>query len=98
MKLPQSLKDFFWDVDFEALDTDTHKFLIIKRILDRGHTADIKWLRTQYDSGEIARVLYTSRDISRPTAKLWADLLGLDHRKVVCLQQPYTPIHFGQSS
>ena len=97
-KLPQSFKKYFWDVDFEEVDAEKNAFLVIKRVLDRGNTPDIKWLLERYGSQEIKKVVMTTRDLSRPTGNFWSIVLGLPPDKVLCLQKPYSPIHFGLSS
>ncbi len=95
IKPPKSFKQYFWDVDFEKLDVKKNYFLIIKRVLDRGKTDDIKWLLKNYGKKKIEEVLMGSKDISRPAGYFWANLLGLDINKLPCLQKPYSPIHFG---
>ncbi len=97
-QLPQFLQPHFWDVEFNALDVKKHAFLIIKRILDRGNLADIRWLVKTYGEEEIKKVVMTTKDLSRPTANFWADIFSIDKSKVSCLQKPYFPIHFGLSS
>ena len=94
-KLPSHFKDYFWDVKFDDLDTTTSPGFIIKRVMDRGDTAAIRWLRTTYDNNQIKAVLLKTKDLSRPTANFWADVLGLDKSKILCLTKPYSPIHFG---
>jgi hypothetical protein len=96
--LPKSLREHFWDVEFEELDTDRHAHLIIKRILDRGNLSDIRWLLKIYGKDEIKRVVMGTRDLARPTGNFWADILEIDKTQVPCLQKPYFPIHFGLSS
>ncbi len=97
-QLPQNLQPYFWDVKFEELDSKTHAFLIIKRVLDRGALSDIRWLLKTYREDEIKKVVMQTKDLSRPTANFWADMLHVDKSQVVCLQKPYSPIHFGLSS
>ncbi len=97
-QLPEYLRSYFWDVDFEDLDIKTHSFLIIKRILDRGNLSDIRWLIKTYGKDAIKEVVVETKDLARPTGNFWADVLNLDKNKIVCLQKPYFPIHFGLSS
>lgn len=97
-KLPEFLKPYFWDVKFEELGVKEHSFLVIKRVLDRGNTSDIKWILATYGKDAIIDVVLRTKDLSRPTANFWAEILGLDKSKVPCLQKPYSPIHFGLSS
>lgn len=96
--LPEFLRAYFWDVKFEELEVERHAFLVIKRVLDRGNFRDIRWLVKTYGRDKIRKVVMTTRDLARPTANFWADILGLDKTRVPCLQKPYFPIHFGLSS
>ncbi|KKQ28307.1 MAG: hypothetical protein UU14_C0045G0008 [Candidatus Roizmanbacteria bacterium GW2011_GWB1_40_7] len=98
MQLPESLRSYFWDVKFEDLDLKKSRTFILKRVLDRGNTKALSWLRQNYTNQEIEKLLLTSRDISPKTANFWSLFLGIDKRKVVCLQKPYSPIQFGLSS
>lgn len=96
--LPEFLKPLFWDVEFADLSLKEDSFFIIKRVLDRGTTPIIKWLRSQFQDSKIAEVVKQTRDLSSQTANFWSDVLQLDKSQVVCLQKPYSPIPFGLSS
>lgn len=97
-QLPEFLRSYFWDVDFDKLEVEKHAFLVIKRVLDRGSLRDIRWLVKTYRQEKIGGVVLKTKDLARPTANFWADLLSLDKSQVQCLQTPYSPIHFGLSS
>lgn len=97
-QLPEFLQQYFWDVAFEELDIKKHAFLVIKRVLDRGSLRDIRWLVKTYGKDVIKKVVMSTRDLARPTANFWADILKLSKDQVPCLQKPYSPIHFGLSS
>lgn len=96
--LPATFKSYFWDVDFNSLNQEENKNFILKRVLDRGDTQALTWVTQNYNRKEIAKLLFTVRDISTKTANFWADFLKLDRAKVLCLQKPYTRIPFGLSS
>jgi len=97
-QVPEFLRSYFWDVEFEKLEIKRSAHLIIKRVLDRGSLSDIRWLLKTYGKDEIKKVVMGTRDLARPTGNFWADILGLDKKQVPCLQKPYSPIHFGLSS
>lgn len=94
-KLPTPFKPYFWDVDFNGLTAENSPNFIIKRVLDRGNTFAIKWLRENFSDEQIKSVLSKTKDLSRPTGNFWADLLKLDKSSMPCLTKPYSPIHFG---
>ncbi len=97
-QVPGFLRSYFLDVAFEGLRIKTHAFLVIKRVLDRGNFSDIRWLVKIYGKDQIKKVVMETKDLARPTGNFWADMFGLDKRRVPCLQKPYFPIHFGLSS
>lgn len=96
--LPDFLRPYFWDVEFEKIELTKNSQLIVKRVLDRGNLHDIRWLIKTYGKNEIKKVVMGTRDLARPTGNFWADILGVDKTQVPCLQKPYFPIHFGLSS
>ncbi len=96
--LPEFLKPYFWDVDFSELEVEKHKFLITKRVIDRGNSRDVHWVIDTYGLDAIREVVLKTRDLSRKTAHFWALILDLDPKQVPCLQKPYSPIPFGLSS
>jgi len=97
-KLPKSFEQYFWDVDFDSLSLKKSRLFILKRLLDRGDTKAIRWVFKNYQKEEIKNLILISRDLSPKTGNFWADFLGIDKRKVVCLQKPYSRIPFGLSS
>lgn len=94
-KLPEFLKPYFWDVEFEEIKVGESEMFVTKRIIDRGDSKSLHWLRQHYSKDTILRLLKESRDLSAKTATFWADYLGLKHSEVLCLQKPYSRIHFG---
>ena len=89
MKLPRSFKQYFWDVDFEKIDPQKSDQYVIHRLIDRGNDKAIKWLLKNYPKDLIKKVVAERRGFSPRIVNFWADFLGLDKRKVVCLQKPY---------
>lgn len=98
IQVPEFFRPYFWDVKFDLLDFKKSRTFILKRVLDRGNTKALRWVRQNYTNQEIENLLLTTRDISPKTANFWAFLLGIDKKKVVCLQKPYSRIQFGLSS
>jgi hypothetical protein len=93
--IPKRLQSYFQDVDINQLDQETHTDFIIKRLLERGSTSDILWLKQKYTKKKFRHVLQTYRDLSRKTGMFWAALLNMQPSEVKCLQTPYRAIPFG---
>lgn len=97
-KLPEYLRSYFWDVDFDAMKIGESPMFVVKRVIDRGDSQALRWLNLHYSKDIIGKLLRESRDLSAKTATFWADFLGLNHSEVICLQKPYSRIPFGLSS
>lgn len=93
-KLPAFLKPYFWDVDFEKMAIDTNPAFVALRVIDRGNTSSLRWVVKHYGLKLIRDLVLKSRDISRKTANFWVNYFGLDPKKAVCLQKPYSPTPF----
>lgn len=96
--LPPSLHQYFWDYDVSILDVHTHAFLIMKRVLDRGKTNDVRWIVRTYGKDAIRDMLKKTKDLSRITATYWSRVLDVDQKDVPCLLKPYSRTRFGLSS
>lgn len=87
-RLPEFLRPYFWDVKFADLDFKKSRTFILKRVLDRGNTKALGWMRQNYTNQEIEKLLLTTRDISPKTANFWALFLNVDIKKVPALENP----------
>ena len=96
--LPTTLHQYFWDYDVSTLDVQKHAFLIMKRVLDRGKTSDVRWVVQTYGNDAIRDMLKKTKDLSRITATYWSHVLDVDQKDVPCLLKPYSQTRFGLSS
>ncbi|MCX6816255.1 MAG: hypothetical protein NTZ93_00035 [Candidatus Beckwithbacteria bacterium] len=94
-QLPKRLAKYFWDVNLNQLNPLEDADFLIKRILERGETQDIFWLKRQFGLEKIAVSLKKYRDFSRKTGLFWTLLLNLNQSEVPCLQTPYRRIRYG---
>lgn len=94
-RLPEFLRPYFWDVEFEDVDIQKNPLFVLKRIIDRGDTKAFMWAMKRFSLDDIRRLITTSRDLSRKTANFWAFILDIDPKLVPCLQKPYSRILFG---
>lgn len=88
IQVPEFLRPYFGDVEFEDLDLKKSRTFILKRVLDRGNTKALGWIRQNYTNQEIKKLLLTTRDISPKTANFWALYLNVDIKKVPALENP----------
>ncbi|PIP57775.1 hypothetical protein COX03_01290 [Candidatus Woesebacteria bacterium CG22_combo_CG10-13_8_21_14_all_39_10] len=94
-KLPRKFYRYFWDVDPTKVNLHRGADFVVKRILEHGQTADLRWVVNRYGTGAIKQVLFKYRDLSRKTGLFWSHILDIPKDKIKCLQIPYHPIPFG---
>lgn len=71
MKLPDFLSQYFWDVDFSALDSEHDRNFIMERILEKGDEKSVKWLQKTYQEQELASIVRNSRRLSQKSRSYW---------------------------
>ena len=62
--MPEELKKYFWDTQFEKLDIIKNKKYIISRLYCYGDLKEIKWINDTYSKEEIKEVAKKSRDLN----------------------------------
>ena len=76
----KELKRYLWDNKVEDMDMQTHKYLIISRVLEHSNLTDVKKIISLYPSEDIIKTVESSTEISRRTAYFWKyyyNILGL---------------------
>ena len=86
-KLPEFLKKYFWDTEFEDIDPEENKIYILKRILNHGDKQAVDWMLKKFKKSEIINVLSNFRGHSRKSANFWALLLDVPRKEVLCLKK-----------
>ncbi|SPF32169.1 hypothetical protein SBDP1_1020007 [Syntrophobacter sp. SbD1] len=94
-EIPESLRPFFWDVDFEGLSVQNFSYFIISRLMEHGDDEALRFLMRTYSRRELGETLSTSRSISRRSRKFWALLLNIKEES--CSAKRY-PTPFGDCS
>jgi len=65
MPLPKILKSYFWDVDFQNLDSRQYAQFVLARILNYGDEKALNWAKKHFSRNEIKKVLLSSRLLDR---------------------------------
>lgn len=83
-ELPDSLRSFFWDYDFDVLTWENDHDLIIKRILTSGDWKAITWLRSRAGDQSLREwiIQHQGDGLNRQKLRFWELILGLPHRQV----------------
>ena len=82
ISLPEHLRKYFWDVEFEKIDVSTNRAYILQRILEYGDEEAVAWMRKHFKKEEITNALSHSRGYSRKSANYWATILDIPREKV----------------
>ncbi len=91
-KAPKFLKKYFWDIDFDKLDVETHPQYVLGRILEYGDEQAIRWMMKRFDKDEVADILFHYRTLSPKSANFWAWFFKIDKGKVLCLKKSFREI------
>ncbi len=78
MKVDDSLKPFFWDVNIESLDKEKHKQYIISRMFNFGDDEAIEWVKEEYTDEEIENVARNSRNFTKKSAEFLKNIYNLE--------------------
>ena len=88
ISLPEHLRKYFWDVEFEKIDLRTHRAYVLQRILEYGDEKAVAWMRKHFKKVEIRDTLSHFRGCSRKSANYWATILDVPKEEVSCLKKP----------
>lgn len=93
--LPEALRPFFWDADFQKLSVKGNPYSIISRLLELGDETAIEFLLKVYTRDEIISALRISRSLSRRSRVFWAMFFDVDDES--CTPKRY-PTPYGNCS
>ena len=85
--MPEFLKEYFWDVEFEKIDLEKRRVYILRRILDYGDKKALSWMWKNFSEEEIKNILYNYRGLSLKSANFWAVIVGVKKEDVKCLKR-----------
>ncbi len=71
--LPRRLLPLLWDIDDPLhLDIQKYRGFLIARIVEKGRTEDIVWLKKTYGLATIKRSVVQSKNVSKKVKNYWA--------------------------
>jgi hypothetical protein len=73
--LPEDLRMYFWDVEFDLLTFEKYPRFITERILNYGNPLAIKWLLSITTNQYIKSVVKKSRNMNAKTRNYWQLIL-----------------------
>jgi hypothetical protein len=89
-KLPDFAKKYFWETDFNELDSEKNPEYIIGRILEYGDIEAARWMLEVFDRNLIRGLLSKKRGFSRVSANFWRIFFDLNEKDVLCLRKSYS--------
>jgi succinate dehydrogenase flavin-adding protein (antitoxin of CptAB toxin-antitoxin module) len=93
IKLPEYLKKYFWEIDFNKLDSKKSSYYIIERLLEYGDKEAIQWLTKNFSKQALENVVYTSKQLSKKSANFWQLIFNLDRNKILCFKKSFQKKH-----
>lgn len=85
--MPESLKRYFWDIDFSKLSYEKRPRFVIERILEFGDESAVIWMVKSFSLSQIISAFTKSRQLTWKSANFWALMFGIDRGKVKCLNK-----------
>ena len=76
--LPETLKPYFWDCDFDSLDLFLHRKFIVERILIYGNSPAVHWLLAAISEKELQEIVTEGKKLDPKTLNYWR--LWFEHR------------------
>lgn len=89
MKIPDFLKKYFWDVNFDDLDVNTQPLFVIERILEYGDKDATTWMMGNFSKEQIIQALSERKSFSKKSANYWSLVLDVPRDKISCLNRSY---------
>lgn len=77
--LPEALRRWFWDCDFDALTWEEHRDFVVRRILSVGTWDAVCWLRTNVGDPALRQWIeqHQGRGLSSQQLRFWELVLDL---------------------
>ena len=89
MKLPNFLKKYFWEVDFDKLNLKIRSEYVTLRLLEYGDIKALRWLFRNLSKKKIIEIIKKQRGLSPKSLYFWSSLLDINPEKILCLKKFY---------
>jgi hypothetical protein len=70
-RLPEFLRPYFWDTDFDRLDPVAHARLIAERLMEKTTPETFRWLMEQYPPATLREIAQQSRRLPMRDRNFW---------------------------
>ncbi|MFH1452553.1 MAG: hypothetical protein ABIH00_01070 [Armatimonadota bacterium] len=87
-KLPDFLKKYFWEVEFDKIELQKSRVYILRRLLEYGDEEAVNWMWENFELSEIKNAVSNFRGYSKKSANFWSIILNIPREEVLCLKKP----------
>lgn len=81
-QLPEKLRPYFWDTDFDSLDKEINKGYIISRLYTKGRVEGMLWVNRNYTEKDIIYAAKKRRDLTPIVANYLQKKYGLKREEM----------------
>lgn len=89
MKLPNFLKKYFWEINFNKLDFKKNPEYVALRLLEYGDVQALRWLFKNFPKKKIQKVIINRRGLSPRSLYFWRSFFNINPEKILCLKMSY---------
>jgi hypothetical protein len=90
--VPPSLQTLFWDTRLEVFDPSAHPRYTIRRVLEHGDEAHVRWLLEVLPVAAVRESLRTDSRLSPRSATFWALVFAVPAADVAALTHQPQPV------
>jgi hypothetical protein len=69
--LPEFLRPYFWDTDFDRLDSAAYGCFIAERLMEKTTPETFRWLLAHYPAEELREIAQQSRRLPARDRNFW---------------------------
>lgn len=70
-RVPEFLRPYFWDTDFDRLDPVAHEWFIAERLMEKTTPETFRWLLAQYPPEALRDIAQHSRRLPARDRNFW---------------------------
>ena len=85
-------RELFWDTDFDNLNSDTHKRLIIERVLSLGNLDEFYYLLETYDTQTLVSIILQIGYLDPKTLSFVVNFFNISKNKLKCYMQKQSQV------
>ena len=84
---PLFIKQYFWDINWTDFSPQKYPDFTIERILENGDLKSVEWLKDNFSTQRIKKVIRESRQLSPKSANYWGIVYNINNKNISCLKK-----------